>query len=69
MRNKQFVWRGIVIITILFWFGVYSCTSTIIHVKNQNGGNVEVKVSSIDSTHIDGSTKLNFKDKDKDTIE
>ena len=65
--SKQFVWRGIVIITILFWFGVYSCTSTIIHVKNQNGGNVEVKVSSIDSTHIDGSTKLNFKG--KDTIE
>ena len=67
MGNKQFIWKGIVIITILFWFGVYSCTSTIIHVNNKESGSVEIKVSSIDSTHIDGSTKLNFKD--KDTIE
>ena len=66
--SKQFVWRGIVIITILFWFGVYSCTSTIIHVKNQNGGNVEVKVSSVDSTHIDSSTDVEFNSKKKDTI-
>jgi len=47
---------------------IYACTSTIIHVKNQESGYVTIKVSSADSTNIDGSTDVDFS-KNKDTIQ
>ena len=55
-------------LTIIIIILIYACTSTIIHVKNQESGSVTVTVSSIDSTHIDGSTDVDFNSKNKDTI-
>jgi len=55
-------------LTIIIIILIYACTSTIIHVKNKESGDVTITISSADSTIIDGSTNVDFS-KNKDTAQ